>query len=520
MALPINIEDLLMQRKVESNRIEFKTGWNPDRIYRSICTFANDFDNIGGGYILVGVEEENGMAKRPVAGIPIEQLDGIQKDITNFNNKINPYYMPRTDTVEVDGNTILVIWCPSGLERPYDVPDNVTNKHFQRKTYIRSGSTTIEAKDYVLDELRDMANRIPFDDRGNPEIKLSDISAALVIDHLNKVGSKLAADFDKLGMEATLEQMDLFAGPKENRVLKNVTAMMFCPNPDKFFPYTQVEIVIFPEGVFENPRNIKEGPPIKGSVPQMIDETMRYLRTMIINLHIIKHTARRTDRIYNYPEKALEEAITNAFYHRDYRSRTPIVVEVQPYEITITSATGPDRSISLEAIKEGKRMVSRHYRNRHLGEFLKELGLTEGRNTGIPTIQRELEKNGSPAATFDTDEDRLSFLVRIPCHEGEEGFSEALLGSTTNVQENVGANRKSDGVNDGDVRVNVGVNLTDTQKKVYDIIKRDTTITHADIATAISATIKTAERTTKSLRELGLIAREGSDKSGKWVILK
>ena len=66
MALPINVEDLLRQRKVETNRIEFKKGWNPDRIYRSICAFANDFDNIGGGYILVGVEEENGVARRPV----------------------------------------------------------------------------------------------------------------------------------------------------------------------------------------------------------------------------------------------------------------------------------------------------------------------------------------------------------------------------------------------------------------------------------------------------------------------
>lgn len=167
MALPINVEDLLMQRKVESNRIEFKKGWNPDRIYRSICAFANDFDNIGGGYIIVGVEEVNGMAKRPVVGIPIEQLDDIQKDITNFNNKINPYYLPRTDVDDVDGKKVLVIWCPSSLERPHDVPDNVTNKHSQRKIYIRSGSTTIEAKDYVLDELRDMANRIPFDDSGN-----------------------------------------------------------------------------------------------------------------------------------------------------------------------------------------------------------------------------------------------------------------------------------------------------------------------------------------------------------------
>ena len=37
MAIPVNLEDLLQKNKVESNRIEFKEGWNPDRIYRSIC---------------------------------------------------------------------------------------------------------------------------------------------------------------------------------------------------------------------------------------------------------------------------------------------------------------------------------------------------------------------------------------------------------------------------------------------------------------------------------------------------
>jgi ATP-dependent DNA helicase RecG len=87
MALPINIEDLLNKRKIESNRIEFKKGWNPDRIYRTICAFANDFDNIGGGYILVGVEEENGIAKRPVTGIPDAELDKIQKAMVGFNNR-------------------------------------------------------------------------------------------------------------------------------------------------------------------------------------------------------------------------------------------------------------------------------------------------------------------------------------------------------------------------------------------------------------------------------------------------
>lgn len=58
MALPINIEDLLHKQRVESNRIEFKEGWNPTSIYHSICAFANDIDNLGGGYIIIGVAEK------------------------------------------------------------------------------------------------------------------------------------------------------------------------------------------------------------------------------------------------------------------------------------------------------------------------------------------------------------------------------------------------------------------------------------------------------------------------------
>ncbi len=78
MPLHINLEDLLNGRTVESDRIEFKEGWNPDAIYRSVCAFANDFDNIEGGYIIVGAAEENGIAQRPVKGLEPTQPDKIQ----------------------------------------------------------------------------------------------------------------------------------------------------------------------------------------------------------------------------------------------------------------------------------------------------------------------------------------------------------------------------------------------------------------------------------------------------------
>lgn len=40
------------------------------------------------------MDEENGMAKRPVAGIPENSIDKILKEMVGFNNKIEPYYMP------------------------------------------------------------------------------------------------------------------------------------------------------------------------------------------------------------------------------------------------------------------------------------------------------------------------------------------------------------------------------------------------------------------------------------------
>jgi len=60
MTLPINIESLINKNIIESERIEFKKGWNPQVILHSICAFANDFNNLGGGYLVVGVAEIEG----------------------------------------------------------------------------------------------------------------------------------------------------------------------------------------------------------------------------------------------------------------------------------------------------------------------------------------------------------------------------------------------------------------------------------------------------------------------------
>jgi ATP-dependent DNA helicase RecG len=123
-------------------------------------------------------------------------------------------------------------------------------------------------------------------------------------------------------------------------------------------------------------------------------------------------------------DPAIEEVLVNAMYHRGYDQREPVEVRVEPDGIAVVSYPGPDASIRLETLNSEK-IVSRRYRNRRIGEFLKELELTEGRCTGIPKIRRAMAHNGSPAPRFSTDEGRTYFLAELPVHPELPGVGQA-----------------------------------------------------------------------------------------------
>ena len=152
--------------------------------------------------------------------------------------------------------------------------------------------------------------------------------------------------------------------------------MLFSEKPESFFPYTQVEIVEFPEG---DAGAFYEQEPITGPLTRQIERTLHFLKDKLVKEKVVKpaHKA-ESIRIYSYPYQAIEEIVVNAFYHRDYQQREPIEIRIYANSIIFINQGGPDRSIRLEAFNQGQ-VRSRRYRNRRLGEFLKELELTEGR---------------------------------------------------------------------------------------------------------------------------------------------
>ena len=119
MAISVNIEELINRRVVESTRIEFKSDFNPNAIIHSICAFANDIDNLGGGYIIVGVEEKDGSPVFPVKGIEQSRIDGILKELVGYCRCIEPLYNPVPEPVLFQGVYVIVIWVSGGSGRPY-----------------------------------------------------------------------------------------------------------------------------------------------------------------------------------------------------------------------------------------------------------------------------------------------------------------------------------------------------------------------------------------------------------------
>ena len=569
MGLPTSIETLLTGNVVEGARIEFKTSWMPEASLKTICAFANDIDNWGGGYIVLGVKEKNGRPVLPVEGIPVSQIDEMMKDLLNKCNLIQPRYLPVVAPIEYQGKTLIVIWAPGGDVRPYSSPDTFTYlkgkavASKERTFFIRKMASTVKPSQDELNELYSLSNKVPFDDRVNHQAEMTDLNINLIRQYLSAVGSGMVKDLDSRPLEKICEDMGICNTMPEYRKPKNVGLMFFSDEPERFFPYAQIDVVAFPKGLGGD--EIDEQT-FRGPLDQQLRDALRYISNNYIQRKIIKYPDRaEADHIYNYPYAALEEALANAVYHKAYDVREPIEVRIEDDKIEIVSYPGPVYSVTREQLKD-YRVSNRRYRNRRIGEFLKELHLTEGRNTGFKKILDAIKRNGSPLPEFETDKEHSYFISRIFVHpDFISGMEEdKRVDDTEVINDGINPEKgKNDGINEGINRqrgendginpekgknevinevinpekdknevinevINDGIRLKlsyiseykrEKIKELLQIIKGNPCVEIDSIAAQLDVSRSTAERYLAELRRMEIIRREGSNKSGKWRIL-
>ena len=569
MGLPTSIETLLTGNVVEGARIEFKTSWMPEASLKTICAFANDIDNWGGGYIVLGVKEKNGRPVLPVEGIPVSQIDEMMKDLLNKCNLIQPRYLPVVAPIEYQGKTLIVIWAPGGDVRPYSSPDTFTYlkgkavASKERTFFIRKMASTVKPCQDELNELYSLSNKVPFDDRVNHQAEMTDLNINLIRQYLSAVGSGMVKDLDSRPLEKICEDMGICNTMPEYRKPKNVGLMFFSDEPERFFPYAQIDVVAFPKGLGGD--EIDEQT-FRGPLDQQLRDALRYISNNYIQRKIIKYPDRaEADHIYNYPYAALEEALANAVYHKAYDVREPIEVRIEDDKIEIVSYPGPVYSVTREQLKD-YRVSNRRYRNRRIGEFLKELHLTEGRNTGFKKILDAIKQNGSPLPEFETDKEHSYFISRIFVHPDfisgmeedkridetevindginpEKGKNEVInevinpekdknevinevinpeKGKNEVINEVINPEKdKNEVINDG-IRLKLSYISEYKREKIKEllqIIKGNPCVEIDSIAAQLDVSRSTAERYLAELRRMEIIRREGSNKSGKWRIL-
>lgn len=416
--LPFPIEDLLHRRGVEGNRIEFKAAWNEgpvaEQVLHTICAFANDYLNVNGGFIVLGVEESGGTAVLPPRGIEAERLTAIQRSI---RGQVRGRVEPPCDVIPchevVDGRHLLVLWVPASEDGPHAAP--VSREGKERRHYIRLGAETVEARGRELEELIRRRGKTPFDDRPAPAFVLADLRSSLLREYLRETGSRLLAEPDETELYWRLR---LTARTNGREVPRNVALMFFSEDPEGAFPGARIEVVRFAEG-----GDVLDEQTFRGPLHQQLRDCVRSLKERV-SQRVQKVPGRAESETWvSYPFAAIEEAVGNAVHHRDYQSREPTKIFLHHDRMEIVSYPGPVPGLEREHFDAGATPPI-PARNRRVGELLKELRLVETRYTGVARIHSAMAENGSPPPRFDFDQDRTYFRVVLPIHPGAAAASE------------------------------------------------------------------------------------------------
>lgn len=412
MAL-IDLKDLAQR---ESERVEWKENVaDIEDVIKTSVAFANDFSNLGGGYVVCGAKEikdEHGFQKLVEIGLTSSKLKEIEgKVLTDLREKVYPPIVPLTEELTVsEDRRILVFIIPSSK-----------NAHSYRASgkdastyYVRIGRETREAKNGILRELLIQKRELePWDKRINARALLTDIDLIVLREYLQemKVWDPNKAIEDYLSDN---ERISSFVSPLAEKeritnILKprNFTLLMFGKDPLKFVSGAYVVFSIYKGKDRSEPT--AERHEITGNLVQQA-------RKCIELLNAETYTAfDKNDNIPNqlkYPLRALQEAVVNCLVHRDYEIDQPSRITVFIDRIEIYSPGSLPRAVEKEKFLKGK--ATPFWRNQSLAYFFNKLQLAQAEGQGVPTILRTMKEEGCPSPIFEIEQESLTCI--LPAH--------------------------------------------------------------------------------------------------------
>jgi len=329
-------------------------------MYDTLSSFSNQ---IGGGIIIFGIDEDAGYE---VVGVYDAQ--DLQKKVMEQSLQMEPIVRPLF-TVAQEGNKLVVSAEISECDI-YDKPCFYKGSGRLRGSYIRVG------------------------DSDQP---MTDLSKDYVMEYLIKLRSQ-KQNLANLEDERILETQGMY-----QKGLPTVAGLMVLGQyPQEFFPQLSVTAMVV-QGkeigeLGDESERFVDNKRIEGTIPQMIESTLAFVRRNMKVKTIINDEGTRADKP-EYPIKAVREVILNALIHRDYSKHTdcsPVRLVMYEDRLELENPGGLYGRITVDNL--GK--VSADTRNPYIAGALEIMIDKENRFLGIPTVISELKKANMPAPVF------------------------------------------------------------------------------------------------------------------------
>lgn len=410
------VPDKLLQH--EGNWIEWKRGVaDVHDVVRTLVAFANDLSgHAEGGYVVCGVEEQRadgGSSRAAVVGLAAERLRELQGRVPALcRDRVHPPLFPFVATYDTDDPTRKVLtFHVTASPSAHAYRDDVRETH-----WIRSGSNTVEARGEALQTLLRQKGRLPpFLDLPCHDASVEELDPFAVEDFFRRAALPQPAQaYLQPGavIDATSSPLVLRvpAGPGETRAVpSNLAVLLFGRDPARHLRGASVVLSRY-DGTDRTAHHVERAMSA-GPLPKLLDDLLSALQLDLgIQIDKSQSATEHTQNRPRYSAKAVQEAVVNAFAHRDYASPEPVRVTVFRDRIEVASPGGLLPGADAEKVRRGESFAE--WRNPGLASFLLRLGFAQREGQGIPTILRETLQMAGVAPMIDVD--ARSFRVTIP----------------------------------------------------------------------------------------------------------
>ncbi len=415
--------------KTETDRIEIKTAnvSFPKKCYDTISSFSNK----SGGLIIFGLSENNNFETEGVYDV-----NDLQKHLADLcTDAMEPSIRPEIVSFEFENKNIVAMKINEISQK--QKPCYYKPKGLKSGSYIRIGDKDDVMTDYEIYALQSYNEHICEDKRPTYSSSIKDLNIKSIKSYFSLIESD-KPNFANLSFENKLILSGIVV-EKQKELYPTLTGtMLFGLYPQCFYPQLFVACVVVPgkklgdtgldgERFIDNKR-------VEGTIEEMLDGTLNFLRRNMKTKIIIDSLGKRTD-ITEYPIDALKEAVANALIHRDYSSYTDRgYISVNMYEdrleiISPGALYGPNK---LDKIFDSTFM---EVRNPTIVKILEEKhSIVENRHTGIKTIMREMEKYNLPKPEFYEERDCFKVVFKNSIKYQEELLSGAQSGAQGGAQ--------------------------------------------------------------------------------------